>query len=127
MPFQWIIEQQAKAYEQDKKAYEWRKLNIRFFEGEQEIFRQEIIHELSEETRTSNRAWGKDFTTLFSSARPAFQKLFEGGEPRPSLQEVTEHLMSGDGAYLSIGAGLMERATKIRPPVSEVRFLNRRS
>jgi len=29
--------------------------------------------------------------------------------------------MSGGGAYLSIGAGLMERATKVLPPESEVK------
>lgn len=126
MPFQWIIEHQAKAYEQDKNGYEWRKLNVRFFEGEQEIFRQEIIHELSDESRASNKRWDKDFRAIFSTAKPAFQKLFEGGDERPSLQAVTEHLMSGGGAYLTIGAGLMERATKTRPPESEVKdFIER--
>jgi hypothetical protein len=125
MPFQWIIEHQAKAYQQDPKGYEWRKLNIRFFAGEQEIFRQEIVHDLSEETRTSNRKWDKDFKTLFSAAKPAFQKLFEE-EERPSLKTVTDHLMAGGGAYLSIGAGLMARATKILPPESEVKdFIER--
>ena len=129
MPFQWIIEHQAKAYQNDQKGYEWRKLNIRFFQGEQEIFRQEIVHELSEETRTSNRKWDKDFKALFSAARPAFQQLFEQ-EERPSLKAVTEHLMSGagagGGAYLSIGAGLMERATKVLPPESDVKdFIDR--
>ena len=125
MPFQWIIEHQAKAYQKDQKGYEWRKLNIRFFQGEQEIFRQEIVHEFSDETRTSNRKWDKDFKALFSAARPAFQQLFEQ-EERPSLKAVTEHLMSGGGAYLSIGAGLMERATKVLPLETEVKdFIDR--
>ena len=114
MPFQWIIEHQAKAYQKDADGYEWRKLNVRFSEGEEEIFRQKIIHEMSEETRTSNKKWDRDFREMFRSARPAFQKLFET-EGRPSLKVVTEHLMSGGGAYLSIGAGLMERATTVLP------------
>ena len=121
-PFQWIIEHQAKAYQQSKVAYDWRKLDVRFYAGEQEIYRQEIVHKLSEETRTSNKKWDRDFWGMFRAARPAFQKLFET-EERPSLRAVTEHLMSGGGAYLSIGAGLIERATKVRPPESEVRDL----
>jgi len=68
---------------------------VRFCGGEQEIFRQGIIHELSNETRASNRRWDKQFRAIFSTAKPAFQKLFEGGEERPSLQAVTQHLMSG--------------------------------
>src|SRR3989442_15125301 len=63
---------------------------------------------------------------IFSAAKPAFQTLFDGGEERPSMQAVTEHLMSGEGAYLTIGAGLMERATKTLPAESEVRdFIER--
>jgi hypothetical protein len=124
MPFQWIIEHQAKAFQKDHQGYEWRKLDIRFFAGEQEIFRQEIIHDLSEETRTSNRKWDKDFREIFSAARPAFQRLFEN-EDRPSLKAVTDHLMCGSGegggAYLSIAAGLMERATGVRPAEPEVK------
>lgn len=126
MPFQWIIEHQAKAYVQDKSGYDWRKLNVRFFAGEQEIFRQEIIHELGDEARASNKRWDRDFRAIFSTAKPAFQKLFEGGKERPSLQAVTEHLMSGGGAYLTIAAGLMERVTKTQPPESEVKdFIER--
>jgi hypothetical protein len=127
MPFQWIIEHQAKAYQKDPKGYEWRNLNVRFFGGEQEIFRQEIVHDLSGETRTSNRKWDKEFLAIFSAAKSAFQKLFEENkEQRPSLRAVTEHLMSGGGAYLTIAAGLVERATKTLPPESEVKdFIER--
>lgn len=125
MPFQWIIEHQAKAYQANSADYDWRKLNIRFFDGEQEIYRQEIVHELSEETRKSNKKWDRDFKALFRVARPAFQKLFET-EERPSLKAVTDHLMSGGGAYLSIGDGLMERATKVLPPEIVVKdFIDR--
>lgn len=127
MPFQWIIEHQAEAYHKDPKGYEWRNLNVRFFDGEQEIFRQEVVHELSDETRTRNRQWDKDFRVIFSNAKPAFQKIFEErNEARPSLRAVTEHLMADGGAYLTIGAGLMERATGTRPDEAAVKdFIER--
>jgi hypothetical protein len=125
MPFQWIIEHQAKAYQSNPKDYDWRRLDIRFFDGEQEIYRQEIVHNLSQETRTSNKKWDRDFRAIFRAAKPAFQKLFET-EERPSLKAVTEHLMSVGGTYLTIGADLMERATKLRPPEFEVKdFIDR--
>lgn len=80
---------------------------------------------MSDETKTSNRKWDRDFLAMFRAARPAFQKLFET-EERPSLKAVIEHLMSGGGAYLSIGAGLMERATKVLPPEVVVKdFIDR--
>jgi len=80
---------------------------------------------LSEETRKSNRKWDRDFKAMFRAVKPAFQKVFET-EQRPSLKAVIEHLTSGGGAYLSIGAGLMERATKVLPPESKVKdFIDR--
>jgi hypothetical protein len=127
MPFQWIIEHQVKAYQRDPQGYEWRNLNVRFFEGEQEIFRQNIIHSISDETRESNKKWDQEFRGIFSAAKPAFQKLFEDpSEKRPSLQAVVEHLMAGGGAYLTIGAGLMGRACGTEPPEDEVKvFIER--
>lgn len=122
LPYHVIIEEQAKAYQSDPSGYEWRRVNVRFPEAEGEVVRQEIIHRLSDETRETLRQWDKDFRAIFSTARPAFQKLFEEKmEERPSLKAVTDHLMSGGGAYLSIGAGLMERATRILPKETEVK------
>ena len=122
MPFQWIIGEQAKAYQRDPAAYEWRNLNVRFFEGEQEIFRQEIVHSVSDETRASHRKWDRDFKSIFATAKPAFQKIFERRSgKRPSLREVTDILLSEGGAHLTIGACLVERATGTRPREAEVK------
>jgi hypothetical protein len=105
-------------------SYEWRNLNVRFAEGEQEISRQDIIHSLSAETRESNRKWDREFRGIFSDAKPAFQKLFEDpGEKRPPLKAVVEHLMAGGGAYLTIGAGLMGRASGKEPTEEAVKDL----
>lgn len=126
MPYQWIIEHQAKAFDGDRAAYEWRKLNVRFVAGEEEIARQELVHAISEETRLSNRQLEDAFKALFADARPAFQKIFENGTERPTLRAATEHLMGDKGAYLSIAAGLVERATGNSPDESTVKeFIDR--
>ena len=121
MPYQWTIEHQAKAFDSDRSGFDWRKLHLRFLAGEVEITKQEFVHTISEETRMSNLQLEKAFKALFAQARPPFQKLFESGEERPSFRAVTEHLLADGGAYLSIGAGLMERATGKRPTESDVK------
>src|SRR2546426_762133 len=50
MPFNWIIEEHAKAYLANPAAYQWRDLIVRFREAENEIARQEYMHTLSEQT-----------------------------------------------------------------------------
>jgi hypothetical protein len=39
LPFHWIIEAYAKAYLENSEDYEWRKLDVRFREAEDEIAR----------------------------------------------------------------------------------------
>jgi hypothetical protein len=100
---------------------------VRFPAAEQEIVRQEIIHLVSEETKLSNRDSDKDFTQIFKTAKPAFQKLFDSRTgQRPLLREVTDILLADGGAHLSIGASLVERATGTRPAGAEVKdFMER--
>lgn len=127
IPFHVIIEEQAKAYLANRDAYEWRSVNVRFPEAEGEVVRQEIIHEVSEQTREALRQWDKDFRAIFSNARPAFQKLFEGrsGE-RPSLQTVTERLLGEGGAHREIAVNLFERGTGTRLSQAEVQDFTER-
>ena len=114
-PFHVIIERQAKEYLADRNGYEWRRVNVRFPEAEGEVVRQEIIHEVSEQTRETLRQWDKDFRKIFSDARPAFQKLFEERSGvRPSLQEVTGRLLGEGGAHREIAVNLFERGTSTR-------------
>ena len=115
LPINWLIEQQAKAYQHDPKGYDWKHLNIRIKAAEDEIARQEFIHEASAETRRENKEWGKRFLQIFRDAQDAFEKLFIPSQERPSLKDVTEHLMGPGGAHREIGAGLIERATGTRP------------
>jgi hypothetical protein len=86
MPFQWIVEEQAKAYQRDPLRYDWKRLDLRFKEGESEIARQEIVHSLSEETRASQKAWENQFQNIYRDAKPAFQALFEVSESRSDTQ-----------------------------------------
>jgi hypothetical protein len=121
LPFHWIIEAHAKEYQADQGAYEWRKLNVRFPQAENEIARQEIVHSVSDETRAHNQQTNRSYLEIFRKAKPAFDKIFEGRKERPTLKEVTEHLLAEGGAHLVIGADLVERATKTRPTEAEVK------
>jgi hypothetical protein len=47
MPFNWIIEKQAQAYQGDKGGFDWKRRNIRLRAVEQEIARQEFVHDVS--------------------------------------------------------------------------------
>jgi hypothetical protein len=126
MPFQWIVEEQAKAYQRYPSGYDWKRLDVRFKEGESEIARQEIIHSLSGETRASQKAWEKQFQNIYRDAKPAFQALFEASDKRPSLREVTEKLLAEGGAHLGIGVNLIEKATGTRPSEADTKdFMGR--
>lgn len=126
-PFHVIIEDQAKVYLADRDAYQWRDVDVRFVGAEREIVAQEIIHEVSEQTREKLRQWDKDFKRIFSNAKPAFQKLFESrsGE-RPSLQSVTERLLSEGGAHREIAADLFKRGTGTRLSQEQVQDFTER-
>jgi len=127
IPFHVIIEEQAKSYLANRDGYEWRRVNVRFPEAEGEVVRQEIIHEVSEQTRETQRQWDKDFRAIFSNAKPAFQKLLEdsSGE-RPSLQVVTERLLGEGGAHRDIAVNLFERGTGTRLSQAEMQDFTER-
>jgi hypothetical protein len=126
MPFNWIIEEQAKAYQSDSVGYDWNRLNIRVAAAEHEVARQEFMHDLSEQTRREMKEWDKQYANIFRNAKPAFQNLFESSETRPSVREVTEKLMGEGGAHLEIGADLFERAAGTRPTQAQMKdFIER--
>ena len=115
MPFNWIIEEQAKAYQGDSAGYDWKRLNVRVAAVEREVARQEFMDDMSEQTRREMKEWDKQYANIFRNAKPAFQNLFVPNKTRPSIREVTEILMGEGGAHLRIGAGLFERAAGTRP------------
>lgn len=127
IPFHAIVGAQSKAFLSDRDSYDWRSVNVRFAEAEGEVVRQEIIHEVSEQTRQALRGWERDFAANFSSAKPVFQRLFEmrSGE-RPSLEEVTARLLAEDGVNRQIASSLFERGTGTRPSKAELQdFMER--
>lgn len=121
MPFNWIIEHHAKAYQQASAGYDWKRLNVRVAAAEEEIARQEFLHDLSDQTRTEMKEWDRQYLNIFRDAKLAFQSLFASGQTRPSVREVTEKLMGNGGAHLEIGAGLFERATGTHPGTEQIK------
>ena len=121
IPFHVIIKEQAKAYLADRRRYDWRRVNVRFAEAEGEVVRQEIIHEVSEETRVALKQWDKDFQAIYSNAKSAFQKTFDRRDgKRPSLKEVADRLLGDGGAHRAIAIDLFERGTGTRLSHAEV-------
>lgn len=121
IPYHVIIEEQARAYLADRRAYDWRRVNVRFAKAEGEVVRQEIIHKVSEETRETLKQWEKEFQSIFSNAKAAFQKLFDrrDGE-RPSLKDIADRLLDEGGAHREIAIDLFERGTGTRLSQAEV-------
>lgn len=121
IPYHMIIEKQARAYLADRRAYDWRLVNVRFEKAEGEVVRQEIIHEISEETRATLKQWERDFQSIFSNAKAAFQKLLDRSDgERPSLKDVADRLIGEGGAYCEIAIDLFERRTGTRLSQAEV-------
>lgn len=119
MPFDWLLEQQAKAYQKDPANFNWRALDIALRAGDEEIAREEFVHTLSEQTRKDMEQWDSDFEKIFKRARPAFEKIFNTDKQRPSVEAVAGKLLGEGGAHLEIGADLIERATNRRPTEQE--------
>lgn len=120
-PFHVIIKEQAKAYLADRRGYKWRRVNVRFAEAEGEVVRQEVIHEVSDETRTRLKQWEKDFRAIFLNAKASFQGLFDGRDgTRPSLKEVAARLLGEGGSHREIAIDLFERSTGMRLSQADV-------
>lgn len=124
MPYHWIIAEHAKAFVSNPASYDWRRLDVRFREGEVEIARQDFVHDLSEETLADQREVERQYGQIFSTAKPVFQKLLVGGDgERPALEVVVEALLGEGGAHRELGADLVERATGKRPTSESVKDL----
>jgi len=90
MPFNWIIEEHAKAYQSDSTGYDWKRLNVRVAAAEREVARQEFMHGMSEQTRREMKEWDKQYLNIFRNARLVFQNLFVTSQSGPSVRKVTE-------------------------------------
>jgi hypothetical protein len=120
-PFNWIIEQHSRSWRLDPGNYNWRAQDIVLRALEDELAHPELLNSLSEKTLESQRKAENQFAELFDSARPAFQKIFSAGAQRPPVREVVSKLLADDGAYMSIGAGFVERVTSKRPTEQETK------
>ena len=120
MPFNGIIEEQAKAYQRDSAGYDWKRLDLRLPALGEEVARQEFIHDMSEQIRTEMRERETQFVDIFRDAKREFPSRFDSGQPRPSIREVTEEMMGEGGAHRKTGAGIFERATGTRITTDQV-------
>jgi hypothetical protein len=83
--FNWIVEKHIKAFDRDSARYDWRTINIRSREIEQEIVRRTFVDdELARLERESAAETKESFEDIFCSIRPGFDSIFSNGTERPS-------------------------------------------
>jgi len=104
--------------------FDWRAVDVRLREYEEEIARQEIVDdELAKEQRDHARASQSEFVEVFGRPRPIFEDLFRGGaETRPAtFPDLVHRLQVKGGAFWSFGKELYRGVAKSRPNEETIR------
>ncbi len=125
--FSWIVQEHVKAYWRDPSSYDWRRHGVRFWELEEEIYRDELIHSVSAETRAMHKKLEALFRDVHRDVKAAFPTPARSREPSPSLREVTKALLAVKGPCLVVGAGLIESVVGRNPSGAETRAFMERS
>jgi hypothetical protein len=96
-------------------SFDWRKVDVRFVEAENEIarldyFTDELAAEEREEARTNNKV----FLRVFDDAKPAFDRLFTSGTEKipESARELVARLQIERGAFWTLAGNLYARVGK---------------
>ena len=121
-PYQRIIEQLI-IQSQNAISFDWKSVDVRFRECENEIARREIIDEkLATEQRNHARSCEQEFEKIYDDARHHFDRLFHGAKKvRPGIRDLINALRVTGGAFWSYGISLYERVTKHSPNEQTIR------
>jgi len=100
-PFNWIVENHIKAFEQNPKQYDWTKVNVRNRGMEQEIIRRTFFDdELARQEKESATKTKESFEDIFCSMRPGFDGIFSNGTERPTaFADFVKILQKPGGAF----------------------------
>jgi hypothetical protein len=124
-PHSLVLEALLKRFS-EATVFDWKTVDVRFREYEEEIARQEIVDdELAKEQRDHARASQDEFVEIFGRPRPAFEDLFRGGaETRPAtFPDLVHRLQVRGGAFWSFGIELCGGVTKNQPDEETIRKL----
>ncbi|MCX6636849.1 MAG: hypothetical protein NT090_17460 [Acidobacteria bacterium] len=123
-PFNWIVEKHTKAFDQNPEQYDWKKVNVRNREIEQEIVRPTFADdELARQEKESATETKESFEVIFCSMRSGFDEIFSEGTERPTtFAELVKHLQKPGGAFWAgYGHTFYARNVKDEPDERKVR------
>src|SRR5689334_15468047 len=91
-------------------AFDWRGVDIRYRELEQEIARRAFVGDadIADEMRSDNKVTNSEFLTLFQQARELFP---ESSTQDVSVSEVLDLLMIDESPLWGLGRDIYKRAT----------------
>ncbi len=113
-PFYWIVEQLSRQHARDSLNFDWRRIDLRFSECDDELARRAFLNDpdLSDEQRKYAHTDKQEFETIYRNARPAFERIFEkAGAERPSISDFIRALKVEGGAFWAQGISIYERPT----------------
>jgi len=122
-PFHWITEELITEFERNG-AVHWGNISLRLPAYEREVALREVIDDQVAAQERAHAANVKaTFETVFTDARPHFEKLFRTGkESRPtSVADLVGRLQGAGGAFWNFGQGLYERVAKRKPDEDTIR------
>jgi hypothetical protein len=100
-PFNWIVEKHIKAFDQNPKQYDWKKVNVGNRKIEDQIIRRTFFDdELARQEKDSATEAKVSFENIFCSMRPGFDEIFQTQQERPTLfADFVKILQNPGGAF----------------------------
>jgi hypothetical protein len=111
-PYNWIIGELTKSHASNPARFDWKALDIRGRELEDELTRPEFLGTdgLAEETSADFEAKSEDFEAVYRDARPIFDAIVEGRErERPPISEFITALKADSGSLWHLCGGVYSR------------------
>lgn len=113
-PFHEIVQLLARAHAANPLQFDWRAVDVRWPELEDEIARRRILgtQELADEVRIDNRLSNKEFQDMWQDARVKFEADLKGQGPI-SVDGVFEALADANSPLWRLAANIYARTTGI--------------
>jgi hypothetical protein len=124
-PYHWIVQEMARQYTTDPARFDWRQVEVRFPELEEEVARRRFLENagISDEMRADNDATNSDFELLFRKSRGMLAPLFEEYKAtNVSISDVLDLLTVEESPLWALAGDVYGKATGrhlTRPEIHE--------
>jgi len=114
VPFHEIIQGMSRAHATNSSVFDWRRVDVRWPELEEEIARRTFITDadLAKDVKADNKSWNKQFEEMWRDARAKFEPelTVDGAEPI-SVTAVFEALEAEDSPLWQLAADIYKTTT----------------